>query len=223
MDNKLHLVSKSQVDHYLEEQNQMHHNQLVLLYLEELKLKGQSQQVHYLGEHSLMLENQVDHYLEVHKLMLKRHQAHFSEELNQTELNQLVNFSELNQWQQVVHSLGELKIIIAKYLVAILNLQLHYLLQVQEAVFLELKHLVLQVALVEVVLCLVVVKHLINLVDPYLDKPTICLINLLMPPKKNQSTVTVNLKKMKITSLLMNLLQSPSATQPSTLKVPSVN
>lgn len=201
----------------------MHHNQLVLLYLEELKLKGQSQQVHYLGEHSLMLENQVDHYLEVHKLMLKRHQAHFSEELNQTELNQLVNFSELNQWQQVVHSLGELKIIIAKYLVAILNLQLHYLLQVQEAVFLELKHLVLQVALVEVVLCLVVVKHLINLVDPYLDKPTICLINLLMPPKKNQSTVTVNLKKMKITSLPMNLLQSPSATQPSTLKVPSVN
>ena len=103
-----------------------------------------SQQVHYLEEHSLM------------------------------EQSQLVNFLELSLWQQVVHSLGELKIIITKYLAAMLNLQLHYLLQVQVVVFLELKHLGLQVALVEVVPCLVVVKHLINLVDPYLDKPTIC-------------------------------------------------
>jgi hypothetical protein len=235
VDNKLHQVNKSQVDHYLEDQNlkmqnhqghcleehrQIQQNQLAhyselnqmqsnqwALYLEELKLKGQSQQVHYLVEHNLKQQNRVDHYLEGHKLILLSQRAHYLEECNLMEQSQQVNFSELNLWRRVVHSLGELKIIITKYLASMLNLQLHYLLQVQVVVFLELKHLALQVALVEVVPCLVVVKHLINLVDPYLAKPTICLINLLIPPIKSQNTEMVNRKKMRITSLPMNLLQ----------------
>jgi hypothetical protein len=190
----LDLYSEQEQNQQLNKNQLKHQNLFLVELLKQMTLPNLL--AHFLADNKLRQVNRkpVVHYLEVPKQMAP----------NQPE----ALFLEESRLLQGLHSSEEYRTLL-KYLVVMLNLQLHCLLQLQAVVFLARQQEAVLVTAVD--LSSEMAKHLINQLDHFLVKPTICFLNLLMAQSLllHQTTAKVNLRKTKTMSQLMSLLPLP--------------